>query len=162
PWDTTYNPAALPLPDTSPGEVERLPAPAREALSTRTYHRVFDGSVLDGALLRRLRAYYFATITHVDYHVGRVLAALERRGMAAETAYLATSDHGDFLGNRCQVFKDHRGTLLYEDLVRVPLFLALPAVAKGASHRRGAVPQRWAEPVQHVDILPTAIELAGG
>jgi arylsulfatase A-like enzyme len=163
PWDTCYDPDALPLPERSPGDVERLPEPARAALASRIFHRVFDGSVLDGnggdALLRRLRAYYFATVSHVDHHLGRVLDALERRGMAADTAYFVTSDHGDFLGERGQVFKDHRGTLLYEDLVRVPLcFTPAPSQTNAEPVHQGT---RWAEPVQHVDILPTVAEVAG-
>jgi arylsulfatase A-like enzyme len=156
PWDTLYDPASLPLPDTSPGDLGRLPAPAREALRSRTAHRVFDLSGLDERRLRQVCAYYYATITHVDHHVGRVLAALERRGMAPHTAFLVTSDHGEFLGNRGQLFKDHRGTLLYEDLVRVPLVLTLPAAWSGP-----ALPGRWAAPVEHVDVLPTVAELAG-
>jgi arylsulfatase A-like enzyme len=160
PWDAAYDPAALPLPDSSPGDVDRLPAPAREALATRLYHRVFDGAVLDDeALLRRLRAYYFATVTHVDHHVGRVLAALEERGMAAGTAYVVTSDHGEFLGERGQVFKDHRGTLLYDDLVRVPLVFTPPA--SWLARTDTTPPARWPDPVQHVDVLPTVADLAG-
>jgi arylsulfatase A-like enzyme len=165
PWDTFYDPAALPLPDRSPGALERLPAPAREALQSRTASRVFDLSVIDGdggeALLRRLRAYYFAAVSHVDHQLGRVLAALERRGMAADTAYLATSDHGDYLGNRGQVFKDHRGTLLYEDLVRVPLFVTPPSGAGAAGVPRPTRGEHWSHPVQHVDLLPTVAALAG-
>lgn len=100
PWNALYDPAFLPLPDTSPGDLARLPAPAREALQSRVAHRVFDLSALDERLLRRICAYYFATVSHVDHHVGRVLTALQRRGMARQTAFLITSDHGEFLGNR--------------------------------------------------------------
>lgn len=172
PWDTAYDPEALPLPDASPGDLDRLPDPARAALTSRIYHRVFEGSMLDEARLRLLRAYYCATISHVDHHIGRVLAALEARGMAADTAYLVTSDHGEFLGERGQVFKDHRGTLLYDDLVRVPLVLTPPAGAVTArtagaagegwtGDAAGSLPRRWPGPVQLVDLLPTIAHLAG-
>lgn len=157
PWDRFYDPDALPLPDRSLGAVERLPASARAALEARVLHNVFDLSSLDARLLRRVRAFYFATVSHLDHHVGRVLDALAERGMLDHTAVLATSDHGDFLGHRNRLFKDSgQGALLYEDLVRVPLFLTLPR-SWGTSAPRG----HWADPVQHVDLLPTIAELAG-
>lgn len=155
PWCDLYDPAEVSLPDTDVGALDRLPEPAREALLSRTAHGAFDLSAMDDDRLRRIVSYYYATITHVDHHIGRVVAALERRGMADDAAYCVTSDHGEFLGHRGQLFKDHRDTLLYEDLVRVPLTLTLPRRSEGrrVGHR--------AEPVQHVDVLPTIADLAG-
>jgi arylsulfatase A-like enzyme len=95
PWDRCYPPDALPRPDRSTGALERLPGPARAALESRTAHGVFDLSVLDEALLRRIVAYYHATVAHVDHHVGRVLRALGERRMRRQTAFITTSDHGD-------------------------------------------------------------------
>src|SRR5262249_26586136 len=114
-----------------------------------------------GGLRRRVRRSCDEAIAAVDDLVGRVLRVLERGVMAAATAFVATSDHGDFLGERNRVFKDHSGTLLYEDLVRVPLFLTLPPVLRDTVAGGASGGRRWAAPVQHVDLLPTLAALAG-
>jgi len=98
-----------------------------------------------------LAALYDAEIAFNDFHFGRLLAALEERGVAQNTVVIFTSDHGE-------EFLDHdgygHGKTLYRELVQVPLVLRLPqGIAAGT---------RPVATAQHIDLLPTIVELAGG
>lgn len=153
PWQSTYDPAALPLPDRDPGRTDLLPARAREALENRLEHGVYDLAFLDPPLLRRVIAYYYASITHLDGCIGRVMTALQGHGLAPHTAVAFTSDHGEWLGNRNKLFKSGGDVLLFDDLCRVPCSLTLPGgEGRGTRVRR---------PVGLVDLAPTFAELAG-
>lgn len=57
-------------------------------------------------------------ITMVDDAVGRVLARLDRHGLADNTVVVFTSDHGDFLGDHGLMLK---GPMHFQGLIRVPL-----------------------------------------
>lgn len=61
---------------------------------------------------------YDESIAYVDGELGRVLAALERRGQLANTIVVVTADHGEHLGERGLM--DH-GNSLYYPLLHVPL-----------------------------------------
>jgi arylsulfatase A-like enzyme len=94
------------------------------------------------------RDLYDGEIRFTDLHVGRVLDALERTGLAANTIVVFFSDHGEEFG-------DHggrgHGHTLFQELVRVPLVVRVP----------GAPPARVRQIVRHVDLLPTLLELCG-
>ncbi len=71
---------------------------------------------------RQLRARYFATITHIDQCLGRILDAVEARPDADNTLICFFSDHGDHLG-------DHRAwqkESFFEASCRVPLLVSWP------------------------------------
>ena len=69
-------------------------------------------------------SYYFAVITELDHHIGRVIAALERHGLLDDTLVIYTTDHGDFCGGHGLIDKHFS---MYDDIVRVPLVLRWPA-----------------------------------
>jgi len=100
--------------------------------------------------LRKMRRDYHATIALFDAEVGRVIAALEEKGIAENTLVICTSDGGDMLG-------DHRlfvkGAFFYEPSVRVPLIMHWPAQLKGGS--------RVSELVQLQDLAATILAAAG-
>ena len=95
-----------------------------------------------------IRAYY-ASITFLDANVGRVLDALDRLGLAANTIVVFVSDHGYHLGEHGQWMKQ----TLFERSARSPLIVAGPGVrAKGRATSRI---------VEFLDIYPTVAALAG-
>jgi arylsulfatase A-like enzyme/uncharacterized membrane protein YbhN (UPF0104 family) len=98
----------------------------------------------------RLRALYDGEITYWDGHFGKLVADLRRRGLYDDMTIVVTSDHGE-------EFMDHggfwHGTTLYDEQVRVPLFLKLPRNERG-----GTVVGHWA---QSVDLMPSLLTMNG-
>jgi arylsulfatase A-like enzyme len=103
-------------------------------------------------VVRHVRPTYMGLIAQVDYHLGRVLDALESMGRMRDTLIVFTSDHGEFAGDRGLGEKE----LLYDEIVRVPLIVMDPDSRADAT--RGKVEVRFAE---GVDVLPTILESLG-
>ena len=96
---------------------------------------------------------YMGLITQFDAHLGRVLAHLERRGIAERTIVIVTSDHGDYLGDHWLGEKD----LFHEEATRIPLVVVDPRPE--ADGTRGTV---QASLTEAIDLLPTFVDWAGG
>lgn len=96
-----------------------------------------------------LHAYYRMT-EHVDAEVGRLLTALEKRGLNDNTVVIFTSDHGEGMAAHRWVVK----LAFHEEVVRVPLIVAGPGV-------RGAGRVDSTSLVSGLDIFPTLCEAAG-
>lgn len=69
-------------------------------------------------LAETIRYYYAQVEWGVDRPLGRLLGALEAKGLAENTMVVMTADHGDFMGDCGMVRK---GMFLYDALLRVPL-----------------------------------------
>ena len=92
---------------------------------------------------RKARQAYAASISFLDAQVGRVVAALDRLGLANETIVVFTSDHGYHMGEHGLWQKRS----LFEESCRVPLVVVWP----GTTPAGGVAPA----PVSHVDLYPT-------
>ncbi len=104
---------------------------------------------LEPEALPMLVAAYDSGVAHADQEIGRLLARLGEERLAARTATVVTSDHGEALGE-----KGYASHLYLEDFnARVPLVLELPAGRAGG--------QRIATQVGVVDLHPTLLDLAG-
>ncbi|WP_414664928.1 arylsulfatase [Horticoccus sp. 23ND18S-11] len=117
----------------------------------------------------RPRAAYAAMIADLDDHVGRVLAALDRAGVAERTLVIFTSDNGAthpgptttpfHIGGADPVFfnstaglRGYKGSV-YEGGIRVPMIARLPGrIAAGAVNDT---------PGYFADWFPTLCEAAG-
>ncbi len=102
---------------------------------------------------------YAAMIETLDENVGRIMSHLEKKGLAAQTLFVFTSDNGGYVNQYKgrQVtsnapLRSGKGSL-YEGGVRVPLIVSWPGVA-----RRGAVID---QPVISMDLFRTFAEAAG-
>ncbi len=95
-----------------------------------------------------LRALYDGEISYWDAELGKLLDALEQRGLYDDLTIVVTSDHGE-------EFDDHggfwHGTTLYDEQLRVPLLIKL-----ANSKRGGTVVRHW---VQSIDLMPTVLGL---
>lgn len=69
------------------------------------------------AYLRRARELYYASISFVDYNIGKILQELKDIGEYDNTLILFTSDHGEMLGDHGTFQK----MLAYDGSARIPL-----------------------------------------
>ena len=97
--------------------------------------------------MRRHLADYYATISHLDYEVGRVLDVLRERGWADNTIIIYSSDQGLAVGGRHGLMGKQN---LYEH-VKPPLIFAGPGIPHGQSDAL----------VYLHDLFPSICELAG-
>ncbi len=112
---------------------------------------VRDGErTLSAAQLAQLRAYYDGQLRMIDDRIGELLARLKSEGRYDSSLIIVTSDHGDGFGEHG--FISH-STAPYDELVRVPLIVKLPANRSAG--------RRLSEQVRLVDLYPTILDLAG-
>lgn len=97
-----------------------------------------------------MQAVYYGMVSFTDKHVGIILDALDRLGIADNTLVVYTSDHGDYLG---QHGLHAKGAFHYEDGIRVPLLARWPGRIQ---------PHQARDDLQSlVDLAPTFLEAAG-
>ncbi len=99
------------------------------------------------AEMRQHLAGYYATISHLDHEVGRVLQAVDDRGWMKNTIVIFSSDQGLAVGGRHGLMGKQN---LYEH-VKPPLVFAGPGIPRGQSDAL----------VYLFDLFPTICELAG-
>ena len=124
------------------------------ALGTRLdrFARAMGYDKLDREDLTETMRYYYAQVEWgVDRPLGRLLGALEQRGLDENTIVVLTADHGDFMGDFGMVRK---GMFLYDALLHVPLLWWAPGrISPGT---------RTDAPAISADLFPTLAELTGG
>lgn len=110
--------------------------------------------------LKHSQAMYAGAVTFVDKWFGKFMETVEDLNLLDDTVIVVTSDHGYSLGDHSRIGKHavHGESAwcssawpLYEECARVPLIVHVPGQA---------YEKRSQALVQHVDILPTALELA--
>jgi arylsulfatase A-like enzyme len=95
---------------------------------------------------------YYAHCTALDGCVGELYRTLEETGIAENTIFVFTSDHGEMLGSQGQ--PPRRKQRPWDESIRVPFLLRYPAA--------GGEEGRTVEaPINTPDILPTLLTLAG-
>ncbi|QDT46905.1 Arylsulfatase [Symmachiella dynata] len=145
PFDSLYNDVDFELPrPESLEDIERLPLPLQK-LILRGNKPPYD---MDRAKLNWIYRSYYASITHIDREVGRILQTLKETGQAENTIVVFASDHGDQLLEHGLMGKN----VFFEASVRVPLMLRLPGRIQ---------PGQYDELVETIDVLPTLMELCG-
>lgn len=99
---------------------------------------------------------YFAAITAMDANVGRLLDALEARGLWEQTVVVFLSDNGMCMGHH-GIWGKGNGTFpqnMYEESVKVPFILSYPPVTGQGGRVSGSL-------ASALDLYPTLLELAG-
>jgi arylsulfatase A-like enzyme len=97
--------------------------------------------------MRRHLADYYATISHMDHEVGRILDTVKQGGWADNTIVIYSSDQGLAVGGRHGLMGKQN---LYEH-VKPPLIFAGPGIPHGQSDAL----------VYLYDLFPTICDLAG-
>lgn len=135
----------LPVNETSP---KNAPSYAlHNNTELRGYNDIGSEPISDEKKRELLHGYY-ASISYTDAQIGKVLAELERLGLANNTIVVLWSDHGFHLGEKGLWAKSTN----YELDTRIPLIIAAPGKKKGA--KSDAL-------VELVDLYPTLAELGG-
>jgi arylsulfatase A-like enzyme len=152
-WDM-YRPSDIPLPaswnidrDASPPHVRRL-LDERDSGQARKDTPALFACTEDET--RRLTALTYGMITMIDDAVARILAALEKAGLAHNTVVVFTSDHGDLMGDHQLMLK---GPVHYQGLIRVP-FIWRDTADRRTRGRRAAL-------AATLDIARTILDRAG-
>ncbi len=101
---------------------------------------------IDTESTRKARARYYTDVTKMDANVGKLLALLDKHGLASTSMFMFTADQGP------QWAFGKWG--LYDYGIQVPLLVRWPGHVEPAAVTDALV--------SHVDVMPTLIEMAGG
>ena len=144
-WAEFYDAGDMPLPATDPDEVVGSHAKAMHFLAD------VDGGTPQRRerRIRRMKACYYAQVSHVDEQVGRILNSLEELGLAENTLVIFTADHGEMLGDHGSWQKSTH----YEGAWGIPMIVRWPKRIP-AGGRSDAF-------VSLLDVLPTCLGAAG-
>jgi arylsulfatase A-like enzyme len=146
PFHAAYGPNEILPANRHPRERETA-HPVHAAYMAHEDSRTFA----DEEVRRTVAPAYMGLVAQIDFHLGRLMAFLEKQGRLDDTLIVFTSDHGDYLGDHWLAEKE----LFHEESVRIPLIVADPSL--GA--RRGVADDRL---VEGIDLLPTFLEALGG
>jgi len=100
-------------------------------------------------LLQKWMRCYYAMTANLDWNLGRLLDAVDRMGIAGETIFIFTSDHGEMFGAQGRMKKN----IFYEEAIRVPFLIRWPDRIPEGSVADACLGT--------VDIMPTLLTLAG-
>lgn len=158
PYCDMFNPSAVPAPSVVPDELDLMPdyvkirppadVQALDAEFTEQGALLPVDDVSDGSI-RLAIAHTYGLVAMIDDNVGRMLAALDARGLTEETIVVFTSDHGELLGDHGLMRK---GPPPYRALREIALLMSGPGIMPG---------QRVNALSDHVDVTPTLLDLAG-
>lgn len=107
---------------------------------------------LDKTALKKARAAYYGSITHIDHQIRRFLIALDEYKELKNSIILFTSDHGDMLGDHNLL----RKALPYEGSAKIPFIIYDPG-----NHLKGEKGKVFKETTELMDIMPTLLDCAG-
>ncbi|MBI3034059.1 sulfatase [Candidatus Woesearchaeota archaeon] len=118
-------------------------------VNRETVKEFYEGILDQREDMATVIAKYDGAINYVDRIIRQITSKLEAEGISDNTIIVITADHGESLVEHEILFDDHA---LYEPSIHVPLIIYYPkAVRQG----------RFSQLVQHTDLMPTLLELAG-
>lgn len=91
---------------------------------------------------------YFAAISGLDEQLGRVLDAVDEKGIRDNTILIYTSDHGEMMGSHGLMEKN----TYYEEAFQVPLLIRYPEKIR---------PRETDMLISTVDLMPTILTMMG-
>lgn len=144
PYNTMYDETPIDPPAWTEDEMRNKPDRQRFVVEWDRYGKEYAGDRID-----KLRRIYWGMVSCIDTHVGKLLDALESRGLDDNTIVIFTSDHGDYMGDHRMIRK---GPHVYEALTHVPLMIRWGDRFK---------PRSTDAFMSNVDLFPTLCDLAG-
>ncbi len=145
PYFSMYDRSEVPFPIRPPDGFEGKPKILRMVHQRMRMDQIADDE------LREIVAVYYGMCTKTDRNLGWILEALKERGLWDNTILVATSDHGDFVGDYLLTEKMQN---TFEDvLVNVPFAIRVPGCE--------ALPAPSEALIEMIDLLPTLAEACG-
>lgn len=135
PYDTMYDHLKFQLPKTALKSEQGLPSWAKKQ----------GGKKINAKQMSK----YFGMVKCIDDNVGRILAALRKKGILDNTIVVFTADHGDM----CYEHARHNKGVPLETSAKVPFVMRYPAKIKPDTVVR--------ETMGCVDFMPTVLRLMG-
>ncbi|MCX7017054.1 MAG: sulfatase-like hydrolase/transferase [Candidatus Sumerlaeota bacterium] len=108
-----------------------------------------EAAVKGAASLQKMKAHYCGEVKCIDDNVGRILKALEDKGLLDNTIVVFTTDHGDYMGEHGLMGKNQ----WYRTAYQIPFLIRYPKKVKA-----GAVVGHFAT---NADFMPTVLALMG-
>ncbi|MBI2803962.1 MAG: sulfatase [Planctomycetes bacterium] len=119
----------------------------QDSESRKRWQRRFKTPEMFQTILRD----YYRLATGMDREVGRIVAELDRLGLAEDTIIIFTSDNGFFFGEHGLADKWY----LYEESIRIPLIIFDPALRNDQRNRH------LDAMALNIDFAPTMLDYAG-
>jgi arylsulfatase A-like enzyme len=91
---------------------------------------------------------YLNAVSYTDRFIEDLIEGFRVRGLYEDTMFVIVADHGEGFGEHGRFAHD---TVIYEEGVRVPLLVHVPGRFEGGV--------RVAKPVNHLDLVPTVVDL---
>lgn len=119
---------------------------------TDRYGRIADSiyGCIDERMKHEAMAGYYASITHVDHQIGRLLSAIREDGEFEDTIIVFLSDHGELLFDN----NYWRKALPYEGSVHIPMIFRI------GKKIADTTPWRSCSITELRDVMPTLLDLA--
>lgn len=163
PWASMYRPEDMEPGKLTPGELDKMPTHFR---MTQGQHDEYWVKIKEQAgitihgqgrhdrfterQLQEFMAIYYGMVSFMDHEIGKIMAALDRLGMADDTIVIFSTDHGHYMGQHGLVFKC---LYHYEDMIKIPFIVRWPGKAPA-----GTVSNN----IQNlVDLAPSFVAAAG-
>jgi arylsulfatase A-like enzyme len=152
-YATMYKPEAIDLPPNY------MPRPMNDSKPFKYYTDWHGTNLRDEKQMvpfprtpegvRDVRSRYYATITHDDEQIGRILHKLDEKQLTENTLVIFLADHGISLGAHGISGKQ----TMYEEGIRLPFIMRYPKLKRSSAENSNLV--------SLIDIFPTICEAAG-
>lgn len=154
PWGSMYDADDVELPTRREGELDDLPPFYRDVYAGDFFQLqglyTDPGPEVEDEAIKEIIATSYGMVSYLDHEVGRVVSALEERGLREDTVVVFLSDHGEMMGDHWMIRK---GPFQFEGLLRVPMIWNWPGHFAGG--------KRVETICSHEDFMPTMLDLCG-
>lgn len=110
----------------------------------------FKHTELNEQSMKKVMSQYYASISQIDFYIGKMMELLKNKGLYNDTIIIFTSDHGDYMGFHHMILK---ANYMYDPLMRIPLLIKYPNSESGGQTCSGLN--------SNVDVAPTILQNCG-
>jgi len=141
PWASMYDPDDMEIGALQDDEFENMPPHFAMTQQEKPDFSAYSESgfsvhgmhshLTDEAQARQNMVIYYGMVSFMDAYIGRILDALDEKGLVESTLVVFSTDHGHYLGQHGLWAK---GPFHYEDEIRVPFLVRWPGNIPAGKH----------------------------